>query len=291
MNPMQTISQFEEWLTVRQKSAETIRSYIATVKRFLSFKEQQANGPVSMQQIQEDDVLSYVAHLQQVKTYKSTSINVILNALRTYFKFAMRHEWVKENPMTHIDSLKTHKVRRDYLNSEEIQALIENIKHPLGKLIARTLAFTGLRISECLNLTLDDVDFENNMIHVQCGKGGKPRYVPLAASLKPYLEEYVAGKRKYVSNSKKFFATERTGSISPAYFNRLLKLATEELGWDKHVTAHVLRHSFASELVRHRVDLPQVAALLGHSDFRTVTSVYVHISDDELHRAVEQIRL
>lgn len=291
MNPMNTLTDFKEWLTKRDKSAETIRSYLAAVKRFISFKQEQTNGPVLVNQTTEEDVQAFVYHLQTKKQYKPASINVMLNALRTYFKYAERNEWIKTNPTTHIESVKNHKQRRDYLTTEEVQQLLNVIDHPIANLIVRTLAFTGLRISECLALEIEDIDFVKNLIYVRKGKGNKPRVLPLSAALKPHLLEYIEGQRSYIKDSQKLFATQKTGGFSAVYINRILNEATAKLGWEKHVTAHTLRHSFASELVRQSVELPKVAALLGHSDFRTVTSIYVHIADEELQKAVELIQL
>ncbi|MDN4492153.1 tyrosine-type recombinase/integrase [Ureibacillus aquaedulcis] len=291
MNPIQTLTNFEEWLRKRDKSEETICSYMASIKRFINHKQEQTNGPVLINQIKEDDVQSFVHFLQTKKQYKPASINVMLNALRTYFKFAERNQWIERNPTIHIESVKNHKKRRDYLTIEEIQQLLDVIDHPIANLIVRTLAFTGLRISECLALEIEDVDFVKNLIYVRKGKGNKPRMIPLSESLKPYLVEYIVGQRSSIEESTKLFATQKTGGFSAVYINRILKDATEQLDWKKHVTAHTLRHSFASELVRQQVELPKVAALLGHSDFRTVTSIYVHIADDELQKAVELIQL
>lgn len=185
---------------------------------------------------------------------------------------------------------KKQTVERDFLSEMEMKKLILAIDHSLIRLVVLTLAYSGLRISECLNLTLADVDFEKNVIRVINGKGGKNRTVPLAENLADELLLYRDTQRPNVT-SDNFFALKKTGSISDKYINRELKIATEKAGIDKKVSCHTLRHSFASSLVRHGTDLPTVAKLLGHSDFRTVTSIYVHKDQSELTSAVNQLSI
>ena len=282
---------FEKQLTHAEKSPATIRSYIMTCKRFAEAIQSKYNRPVFLEQIQEEDIEEYLYDLKVNKGYKPSSINVTLNGLRNLFKYAMRNKFVEKDPTAYIETLKNHKERRDFLTVEEIQLLLSTMNHSLGNLVVRTLAFTGLRISECLALTMNDIDFDKNRVYVRNGKGNKPRTLPLSQDLKPYLIAYKNGPRRFIQDSDTFFATQKTGKISPVYINRLLKEATTELQWDKRVTCHTLRHSFASKLVKNGTGLPTVAALLGHSDFRTVTAVYVHVDESDLQDAVNQLSL
>ena len=290
MNPIHTIETYQLHMQINQKSEQTQRSYLTAVRRFIEYQQCKVNGPINIQDIKEEDIETYLYYLQKEKSYKPASVNLQLNAIRNYFKFACKKGWCDTNPALHIDSVKNNAKRRDFLTSDELNALIDVVNHPLGKLVIRTLAYTGMRVGECLALTLDDVNFSENKIFVRNGKGNKPRVIPLSPILKPYLEAYLNGPRSFVKGDR-FFATPKTGSFSAVYINRLIQEAVEKLKWSKHVTAHTLRHSFASMLVKKGVALPTVAALLGHADFRTVTSVYVHIEDSALAEAVSEICL
>lgn len=286
-----SLQDFQRNLETNDKSQETIRSYSMNCKQFIEWIQEVNNSPVLLKQVKEEDIKRYMNMLKVEKGYKPSSINVALNSLRNLFQYATRAELIEKDPTQYVKAMKNHQERRDYLTANEIQTLLATITHELGNLVVRTLASTGLRINECLTLRLKDFDFENDKIFVRNGKGNKPRTIPISADLKPHLLRYKNGARKYVKNSVYFFATAKSGKISAAYVNRLLKKAVSTLGWNKHVTCHVLRHSFASHLIKQGTDLPTVAALLGHADFRTVTAVYIHIGDEELQSAVDQLAL
>lgn len=288
---MDSLEGFERQLLHAEKSKATIRSYLMNCKRFAEVIQTKYNGPVFLSQIQEEDIQDFLYDLKVTKKYKPASINVSLNALRTLFRYAMRHKLIENDPAAYVETMKNHKERRDFLTSEEIQLLLSTVKHEIGNVVVRTLAYTGMRISECLALTMNDIDFREKRVYVRNGKGNKPRTIPLSQDLEPYLLQYKNGPRSFIQNSDTFFATQKTGSISAVYINRLLKTAVAELGWTKDVSCHTLRHSFASKLVKNGTGLPTVAALLGHADFRTVTAVYIHIEESELQDAVNQLSL
>ena len=90
------------------------------------------------------------------------------------------------------------------------------------------------------------------------------------------------------ADTDNFFATRQSGSLSPQYVNKIIKDATLDLAWDKHITAHSLRHSFASNLIRQGVSIALVQKLLGHADLR-VTSIYIHHKLEDLEKAVEKL--
>jgi len=175
-------------------------------------------------------------------------------------------------------------LERTFLCDEEFEQLVSVITHSLVKVLIYTLFMTGLRIKEALDLTLEDVDFTANVIRVKHGKGNKSRVVPISDRLLPILRHYVDVSRPNCDSSN-FFATKVSGQLSASMANKTLKQAVSQLGWNKHVTCHVLRHSFASHLVRHNVNIVRVQKLLGHASLKT-TSIYTHATMDELSEAV-----
>lgn len=280
----------KEHLIQTNSSAETMRSYMYQQDEFAQFMNARYNAPIMLADITLDDLEAYFYHLQHERKWSVSSVNISISAIRKLFAFAERKGWVETNWMLHINTLKKQTVERDFLSEQEMKKLIDSIEHSLIQLVVRTLAYSGLRISECLNLTLDDVDFEKNIIRVINGKGGKNRIVPLAENLADDLLLYRDTQRPKVTTDN-FFALKKTGSISDKYINRELKIAAEIAGINKRISCHTLRHSFASSLVRHGTDLPTVAKLLGHSDYRTVTSIYVHKDQSELTSAINQLSI
>ncbi|WP_342533885.1 tyrosine-type recombinase/integrase [Lysinibacillus sp. FSL K6-0057] len=290
MNILAASKANQKQLEQTNTSKETQRSYLYQQQEFAKYMNARYNAPIMMADITLDDAEAYFHHLLHERGWSVASVNISISAVRKLFHFAERKGWIQNNVMLHIDTLKKQTVERDFLSEMEMKKLILAIDHSLIRLVVLTLAYSGLRISECLNLTLADVDFEKNVIRVINGKGGKNRTVPLAENLADELLLYRDTQRPNVT-SDNFFALKKTGSISDKYINRELKIATEKAGIDKKVSCHTLRHSFASSLVRHGTDLPTVAKLLGHSDFRTVTSIYVHKDQSELTSAVNQLSI
>lgn len=141
-----------------------------------------------------------------------------------------------------------------------------------------------MRISECIHLELDHVDLQDDIIYVKCGKGKKDRNIPISKKLRIILDMYLMSFR-IDTTSTKFFCT-KTGSISPSYVNRVLKISTKEAGINKHVTAHILRHSFASNLIKHGIDIVKIQRLLGHAHLRT-TCIYIHTTIEDLRDSVD----
>ncbi|MGG3162161.1 MULTISPECIES: tyrosine-type recombinase/integrase [unclassified Geobacillus] len=271
-------------LVAQDKSQETINGYdkdLGMVQRFL---ESKYNCQIYLEDIKTQDIEDYLLMLKEEKGYQPASRNRHLNTLRSFYKYATKKGWVKDNPTLPLEQVKVPRKERQYLTEEEFFQLLEVIDHQLIQLVVRFLYFTGLRISECLNLTIDDVNLEEGWIHVRQGKGNKERFVPISSKLKPYLEDYKENWR-VETDSNIFFATKKTGRLSDVYVNRVLAEATAKLGWKKKVTCHILRHSFASQLVKKNVNPVNIQKLLGHADLKT-TSVYVHANQEQLAEAV-----
>ena len=171
------------------------------------------------------------------------------------------------------------------MTPNELDELIQAIEHPLIQLVILTLSLTGLRISECLNLTLSDVDLTNKSILARNTKGKRDRRIPIHHDLLPKLQEYLDTWR-VSTKSDIFFATQKTGKLSPVYVNHKLHETTAKLGWTKTgISCHSLRHSFASNLVKNKQSIVLVQKLLGHAKLAT-TGIYTHADMEDLAEAV-----
>lgn len=267
-----------------QRSEETIRGYLVDLTQLERFLSAKYNCPTYIEDLTEDDILDYLNMLREEKGYKPASLNRHLNSIRTLCKFAYRKDWIDTNPTRNIDQIRFQRQERTFLTPNELDVFIESIEHPLAQLAARIMSFTGLRVAECTSLCLEDVDLENLVIHVLNGKGGKDRDIPISTTLVPYLVDYLENWRPNVSFGK-FLATAKTGSITHQTINKAFHQTTYKLGWEKKVTCHILRHTFASKLVANDVHVSKISKLLGHADVRT-TSIYMHSSTEELQEAV-----
>lgn len=164
------------------------------------------------------------------------------------------------------------------LSLDETKRLLDAITHPRYQAIAMVMYATGLRIAEALAIQVRDIDGPRGVLHVRCGKGGRPRTVPLSSSLHGWLREYWAKQRP---PTPFLFASHRTnrppqsGTVVAA-----LHRAAEEAGIHKHVTPHVLRHSFATHLLENGTDVRVIQAMLGHASINTTaryTRVATHV--------------
>lgn len=276
------INEFKRYLTITSRSLETISSYSSDLSSFEHFMEDKYNGPVYLDEIESIDIEDYLYYLKN-KNLQNSTRSRNLYTLRSFWNFSFKNKLCSWNVAISIEPIKTQQKERTYLTKNEVVILMESIEHPLIKLVVQTLFYTGMRISECLNLKLSDVDLENKIIHVINGKGSKDRDIPINENLIPFLKEYLNTRPDISSNY--FFITKKTGHLSAVYVNRIIDDTVKKLGWKKHVSAHILRHSFASNLIKNGVNLVYVQKLLGHSNLK-VTSVYTHANLEDLNTSI-----
>ena len=281
------IEVFITYLQTSGRSPETQRGYRISLISFNRFLESQFNGPGYIDEIELSHLEGYLTY-RKVQGDQAVSRNRLLSIIRSFYNYLTKRELVARDISLKLEPIRVQQKERLHLDQSEVDILVESIRHPIVKAAVKTLAYTGLRVSELCHLKLDDVDLDRGIIKVIAGKGNKDRLVPMCAKLKAILQEYLHNTRP-VADTDLFFATEKTGQLSPVYVNRILKQATDELGWSKHVTAHILRHSFASNLVRSKAPLVAIQKILGHSDLR-MTSHYLHQNMIELQDAVNLLQ-
>lgn len=282
----EAIEHFLKDIKRKELSSETYRGYLNDLKQFNQHLLGTSNTPVFLEQCTQENIEEFLEMLKK-QGLKPASINRKLHAISSFCNFAVKKDWLPRNPALNVDRVKGKSKERTFLSVEEMRLLIQAIDHPIIKTIAILMSNTGLRVSEATGLQLKDVDFKNRVIHVIEGKGGKNRDVPMNEGLVTVLKDYLENIRPNVQ-SLFFFATKKTGAISQQYINRELKEASVKANLGKDVTSHILRHSFASQLVKTDTHIAHIQRLLGHADVRT-TSVYMHAEYKDLADAVNTI--
>jgi len=280
----ETAEKFYDYMASIERSPRTIEVYTRDLGYIRRFLEERKNGPVYIEDITQEDLEAFMRNVKEVKQYSANTRSNYFYTLRSLYAFAYKKGLVDRNIAASMDFMRMPKKERTYLTKKEVEATIDCIHSPLIGLIARFLFNTGLRISECLNLTLDDVDFEKRSIHVRQGKGRKDRMVPINNNIYGLLLDYRENWRD-AYESDFFFATRKSGSISYSYVNGTIRSAAKQAGMKKPVSCHILRHSFASALVEKNVNLVQIQKLLGHESL-AVTSIYTHTNMEALSEAV-----
>lgn len=245
-------------------------------------------------QFQQDVLHATRSQILEYLTYrvgqgtKSRSTARLLSSIKRYYQFCVREQLIKLDPSDRIDAPKLGRTLPKFLSEVEVEALLDapDLKDPLGirdRTMLELLYATGLRVSELVNLTMDQINLRQGVVRVQ-GKGNKERLVPLGEEAMSWLEQYLKEARHQITPpgaSDYVFTTRRHSAMTRQAFWYLVKRYAKKVGIKKHLTPHTLRHCFATHLLNHGADLRVVQMLLGHSDLST-TQIYTHVARERL---------
>jgi integrase/recombinase XerD len=230
----------------------------------------------------------------RAKGLSPRSIARTLSALRGFHKFLFQERAVKEDPLRRLRSPRVVPPLPSVLTVGEVEGLLQrpNPSHPLGvrdRAMLELMYATGLRVSELIHLSLNDVNLEVGYVRTR-GKGSKERIVPMGEAACQALKGYLEGPRRlypFRSSHPVLFVGKGGKGISRQGFWKILKKYAETAGIHKRISPHTLRHSFATHLLERGADLRSVQSMLGHVDIAT-TQVYTHVSREHLKRLHRQ---
>jgi len=194
-----------------------------------------------------------------------------------FFVYVVQNDW----SIKHIPFQKKHKKLPVVLTRQEVHNLLSVITHPKYLAITATLYGSGLRLSECLNLKIKDLDTEALTIIVRDGKGKKDRVTILPNSLLTILRNYYRLSPKKPETYLFPKRYDLTAPFSIRHTQHIISEAGKKAGIQKKVSSHVLRHTFATHLLESGVNLRKIQVMLGHRSLDT-TSVYTHLAKDFL---------
>lgn len=224
------------------------------------------------------------------------TINHKLTSLRSFYRYLQKEELVKDNPFLLIESLKTPQKNPDFLYVDEIIDLLDSIetKTPLGrrnKAMLELMYASGLRCSEVVHLTLQQIDFKQQILLIH-GKGRKDRYVPFHDYAAEWLESYILEDRpnlmKVQNQEHDFvFVNKNGGQMTNRGVENVIDRVTQKYDPTKKIHPHTFRHSFATHLLERGVDLRTVQELLGHENLST-TQVYTHVTNQYLKEVYDE---
>ncbi len=285
--------QFLEYLEIeRGRSVKTVENYERYLERFFTFTKVTKVGDLTEEQVREFRL--YLNRQPGTKTggrtepMKRRTQNYYLIALRAFLKF-LRKRGIEALSPERIELAKVPERSLDLISSQELKRLLaappgKTIEGKRDRAILELFFSTGLRISELCGLSIDDVDLSRDEFSVR-GKGDKVRVVFLSDTAKDTLREYLKNRKDL--DDALFIRYGRKANdggelrLSPRAVQRLLKHYAAKAGITRKVTPHVLRHSFATDLLSNGADLRSVQALLGHAHIGT-TQVYTHVTDKHL---------
>lgn len=281
------IEDYINYVYIEKKLSDNTKA--AYLSDLLSFDEYLNNKMIN--KVTSKDIVSYIDNLTDLKEADKTIARKIVS-IRTFFDFLMKEKRINVNPCEKIESPKLRKSLPKTLNFEEINKLLD--LKPKTALEYRNRAMielmyaTGLRVSELVNLEINDINVKDNYVRV-FGKGKKERIVPMAEITTNILNEYLSVYRdsllKGYLTDKVFISSYGKGITRQAFFKILKKIAKEQ-GIEKDFSPHTLRHSFATHLLEYGADLRSIGEMLGHENIKT-TQIYTHLSNNKKRKDYE----
>jgi integrase/recombinase XerD len=216
--------------------------------------------------------------------YKARSTARFLSSVRSFYRYAVREGLVEVDPTLQVDMPRLGAPLPKSLSEVDVEALLAapDPEDPLGlrdRTMLEVLYATGLRVSELVGLTLQQVNLRQGSMRV-FGKGNKERLIPLGEEAIGWVERYLKEARGLLQNglaSDVLFPSLRGTEMTRQTFWHRIKLHAQTAGIDKPLSPHTLRHAFATHLLNHGADLRTVQMLLGHSSLST-TQIYTHIA-------------
>lgn len=226
---------------------------------------------------------SYLSH-RLSKKLQSRSSARFLSCVRGFYRYQLRENRIKENPLALIESPKLPRSLPKSLSEADVESLLDapDLEDPLGlrdRTMLEVLYACGLRVTELVTLKMSQVNLRQNVIRVM-GKGSKERLVPMGEEAASWLERYFREARPFLLNNlpnEVVFPSSRAQLMTRQTFWHRIKHWAKVAGIDKPLSPHTLRHAFATHLLNHGADLRVVQLLLGHSDLST-TQIYTHIA-------------
>lgn len=261
--------------TEKGDGKNTIDSYKVDLQEFFDFVKVQ-----DVKNLTADDVSSFIQELS-LKGYKKNSLIRKAMCIRLFYKYLKSEELINVS-LDELPPIKNDKKLPVYLTVEEVDKIIKAVdkdaKNGLLDLSLIVLDFsTGLRVSELVNLKIENVNFKDGYLKV-LGKGNKERIIPFTKETNEIINLYLEKIRKQIKSSKKELFLHQNGKIvSRQYFYLKLKEYGSKAGITKNISPHTLRHTFATFLLNNGAGLKSVQELLGHSNIET-TQIYTHLS-------------
>jgi integrase/recombinase XerC len=292
--------------TDRGASIYTQRNYRQALEEFTRWHVQERQTSPIWDKLQRDDFRGFVRFLGRNNLSRAAT-QLRFSALRTFYKFLIRHGGATASPIKNLSLPKLEKRLPRFLTRQQMLdllaaplKLLETRKQRKGSgrpvsaevcvrdvAVLETIYSCGLRISELCGLRVDDIDFSEQIVRVR-GKGKKERLVPVGEPALKAIQAYWALLLEPPTGVQPVFRadTNKAGSLSPLQLSRRLKHYLIIAGLDPSLTPHKLRHSYATHLLDAGADLRSVQELLGHAHLVT-TQVYTHVTTERLKKAYD----
>lgn len=280
------IEEFIDYLRFEKKYSEnTISSYKRDLNKTNTYIKK------DFAKLNKKDIQNYIQKIS--KSENASSVSRCISTLKSFYRFLELNKYTSLNPLTTITNPKTVKKLPKILSEEEIEKLLDiNLKTDFdyrNKAMLELMYSSGLRVSELINLNVNDIDLSNASVRI-FGKGSKERIIPLNDYAIDALNNYILNHRRSLfkhGESNYLFLNNHGNKMTRQGFFKILEKIAQEKGIKSELSPHTLRHSFATHLLKHGADLRSIQELLGHSDIST-TQIYTHITSERLQKNYEE---
>lgn len=274
---LQKINEFVEYLTnVKRASKNTIASYKRDLLKLNNYLTEQ--GLTALSEITSTNLNSYVLMIEK-QGMSTATVSRNIASVKAFFLYLLKQGEMSEDPSDTLKPPKIEKKAPVILSVDEVNLLLEQPKGTTpkdirDKAMLELLYATGIRVSELINLKVNDVNL--TMSFLQCHDENKERIIPFTHETKEALSAYMNHAREAMCKGEQdYLFTNCQGSpMTRQGFWKIIKFYTAKAGIKKDITPHTIRHSFAMHLVNNGADLKSVQEMLGHSDIST-TQIYL----------------
>lgn len=280
---------FLEYLQYEKRfSNHTILAYSNDLEQFSTYL-QTTYDVVDVKDISHLQIRSWIVSMMDEKI-SPRSVNRKITALKSFYRFLLRQQVVKENPMLKVQSPKNSKRLPVFVEKDNMNTLLETIEFgndfdgQRNKLIIEFLYATGVRLSEMINLKKAHINLSGTQLKV-LGKRNKERIIPFNMELKVQLEAYL--KLDEVKSSDYVFVTKNGKKLYEKFVYRVVNKYLSEVTSIQKKSPHVLRHTFATHMLNNGADLNAIKELLGHANL-SATQVYTHNTVEKLKNVHKQ---
>ncbi len=269
-------------LRAKHRSEGTIREYAKAIDNCLEYvnKPETAIKPIDLEMWQ-----SSMSNLSSASVAQRTS------AVREYFKFLYRNEFISRNPAEMLEAPTIKNREQSALNGEQIRSMVNAATNERNKAIIMMLAQTGLRIHELANITLEQYESRSNNVLVIRGKGDKDRLVGLADETIKMIDSYIANERK--DDCEYLFVGNRGNKMDGKNTSAMLKVCARKAGienWEElHISNHTMRRTFATMMSEADVPIEVISKAMGHSSVAITANRYIKRTEQRAVNAMSVV--
>ncbi|MDU1538858.1 MAG: tyrosine-type recombinase/integrase [Paeniclostridium sordellii] len=288
---MQLLNEYIEYIkSIRNLSDNTINSYFIDIKKYLTYIK---NKNIDLFDSTENDIISYIIELEKLDLSTST-VSRSISSIKSFYEYLFLNRYIKINVSKNIKKPKIEKKEINILTKDEIEALLnfqnlENIKDIRDKAIFEVLYGTGMKVTELIELDLDDVNIEFD--YICCKSGKNPRVIPLSQITSRYLNKYLNKSRneilKFNYEEKALFISSNGTRFTRQGLWKLIKKHAKRANINKSINPTILRNSFAIHLINEGANIAVVSKILGNSNLSSL-QYYLNCIDKNVRQELKE---